>query len=156
MQLLLTLQHRQALILDLGLESEFFESVLVRSEQLLKLRRNQRGLRLLKHLNRDEYHSVLDWLLGVLAPSWRLAIGAFYAGEGPKLAKMVEWDTIDAIDQAMAQVIIELAAAYRALEQDGWTRRGTDPDDLTCTMACEAIRFLLPPVPGFTPAEAAA
>jgi len=156
MQMMMTLQCRLTLTQRLGLESEFFESTLVRSEQLLKTSKYQCGLKLVKGLENDNYASVLDFLLAVFAPSWKPAILACYSDDGPRLIQLAEWETIDAIDQALAAVIIELARAYTVLERDGWIS-GKEPCEYACKVACDAARiFLSPHFPGFiTEARAA-
>lgn len=148
--MMLVLQCRQTLVQRLGLESEFFESLLVRSEMLLKQSRYQRGLRLLKGLDEDEYNSVLDFLLGVFAPAWKPSILAYYAGEGPKLGDLETWDVIEALDQGLAVGIVELTEVYEALEREGWVS-GQEPCEYACKVSCDAVRMFLPhhfPPPG--------
>lgn len=145
MNMMITLQCRLALVQRLGLESEFFGSVLVRSEKLLKSTRYQRGLKLLHGLDEEGYRSVLDFLLCVFSPAWKGLVEAYYyTKEAPKLAELVEWETIDAIDQLIAVGIIELTQSYEMLEQAGWLEN-REPCELDCKIACAAVRMFLPP-----------
>jgi hypothetical protein len=117
----MNLQQRQTLLQELGLKSSYFESVLVRTEQRLSERRYQRGLKLLKSLSDGSgYRGVIDLLLALCSPAWAAEIRAYYRGRGQRLVEYVEWPIVDAIDQVLAQVVVELGKLYAAYEQLGW------------------------------------
>lgn len=151
LQLRINLQQRLTLLQELGLCSKFYESFLVRSEELLKKSKHQCGLMLLER-DATEYHGVLDWLHATLSPSWRPHILAYYSGEGPKLGEMIEWGAISQLDWMMAQVILELTKSYRNLQQEGWlVGRGTpEPSQFLRRLTTDAVRALLMPL--FSPA----
>jgi len=121
MMMQMNLRQRLTLLQELGLKSDLFENVLVRTEHLLQQRRYQRGLKLLKGISdKADYRGVIDLLLALCSPVWAREIQAYYNGRGQRLVKYVPWETIDAIDQVLVQVVVELAALYRAYEELGW------------------------------------
>ena len=96
----LNLVCRQALIQKLSLESEYFESFLVRSENYLKTSEGQKAISLLKyHLPQERYRSVLDWLTALLVPGMKLKIFAYYEAGGPKLGEEFSFGFIDNLDK---------------------------------------------------------
>jgi hypothetical protein len=117
----MNLQCRLTLLQQLGLKSDLFENVLVRTERLLQQRRYQRGLKLLKGIAEDtNYNGVIDMLLGLCSPAWDAEIQAYYENRGLRLVQYVTWDDLDGMDQVMAQVVIELSKLYAAYEELGW------------------------------------
>lgn len=99
----------------LGTASTFMPSLLRKTEASLRLKRNQRGLRLIRGalergVNGWDYRSVQDALLGAASPDWRWAIGQFYSGTGPHLAEMLSPDEIDELDTRLCAAVHELAA----------------------------------------------
>lgn len=151
----MNIEQRQALLQQLGLKSEFFGSVLVRTEALLKKSRYQRGLNLVRNaLDVSDYRSVLDYLLAVISPSWNERIRAFYRGEVGRIVLTEEWATIDALDQVLEHAVRELAALYAAYCSLGWREGHAAPefDDLTVS----GVRmFLQPRVPVADPVSVA-
>jgi hypothetical protein len=131
MQLVLrmNLQQRLTLLQELGLKSDLFENVLVRTERLLQQRRYQRGLKLLKGIAEDvHYNGVIDMLLGLCSPAWDAEIQAYYEGRELRLVEYVPWDDLDAMDQIMAQVVVELGRLYAAYEELGWKAGQAAPE----------------------------
>lgn len=136
MQLVLrmNLQQRLTLLQELGLKSDLFENVLVRTERLLQQRRYQRGLKLLKGIAEDtNYNGVIDMLLGLCSPAWDVEIQAYYEGRGLRLVEYVPWEDLDAMDQIMVQVVVELGQLYAAYEELGWKagREAAEYDEVT-------------------------
>jgi hypothetical protein len=123
----LNLEQRQCLIQSLGLESEFFESFLVRTERRLSDSKFSRGLRLIEG-DGEGYRSVLDWLLATLAPHWDLFILNYYEHGTPKLGHAVDFDTIDLIDRLMDAAVRDLYKSYQTLCRAGWLGTDDEPE----------------------------
>jgi hypothetical protein len=119
MSLMLNLQQRMVTIQELGLESEYLQSALVRSEKLLKTTQGQKAAGLLEELYPAEgYRSVQDWLVGSLVPSMNEHIQDFYHRDGEKLMAGFSWKFIDLLDKSLATALV----ALMALENELWTR----------------------------------
>ena len=125
----MNLQQRLTLLQELGLKSEYFENVLVRTEQRLSERRGQRGLKLLRAISDGaDYRGVIDLLLALCSPVWAREIQAFYAGRGTRIVEYVDWAVIDELDRVLAQVVVELARLYAAYEELGWREGQAAPE----------------------------
>jgi hypothetical protein len=115
------MEQRQTLLQRLGLESEYLETCLVRSETLLRERRFQTPLRLVRKLaDEDEYNSVLDFLVGLFVPAMRPRIFAFYEGRGARIIEQSPWSDIDRLDRMMVTVLQELRGLYDELRSAAW------------------------------------
>ena len=109
MSLMLNLQQRMVTIQELGFESEYLQSALVRSEKLLKTTQGQKA---------EGYRSVQDWLVGSMVPSLDEHISAYYHDGGEKLMEGFSWKFIDRLDIGLATALV----ALMALENELWTR----------------------------------
>ena len=119
MSLMLNLQQRMVTIQELGFESEYLQSALVRSEKLLKTTQGQKAAGLLAELYPAEgYRSVQDWLVGSMVPSLDEHISAYYHDGGEKLMEGFSWKFIDRLDIGLATALV----ALMALENELWTR----------------------------------
>ena len=156
------LELRLTLCQKLGLESEYFESFLVRTEKLLKQTRYQKGLMLIEETDTD-YRSVMDWLLAMLSPSWKVHIHAFYKYDHCKLGHAVDFETIDLMDQIMEASVIELYKSYQMLQREGWLvgKGKPEPGVFMQRSTMNAIRSFIspmfpeaPPHPGYAPYDA--
>ena len=123
----LNLEQRQCLIQSLGLESEFFESFLVRTERRLSDSKFSRGLRLIEG-DGEGYRSVLDWLLAMLAPDWKVFIQDYYSYGEPKIGHAVDFETIDLIDRLMEAAVRDLYKSYQTLCRAGWLGTDDEPE----------------------------
>ena len=90
MQLLLkqNLELRQLQIIELGFESDYLENFLIRTETCLKKLKYQKGLHLIKNVYKNDgvqYRGVIDWLLCVFSPEWRVHTIHYYNYETFKL-----------------------------------------------------------------------
>jgi hypothetical protein len=114
LRLVQNLELRQTLVQKLGLESEFLESCLVRTEARLKESRHQRGLALLRGIvDESEFRSVLDWLLALYAPSYAGEIRSFYEDGGKRLIDSRPWRTIDEVDRILDEEIVRLGDLHK-------------------------------------------
>ena len=139
------LEQRLTLVQKLGLESEYFESFLVRTEKLLKQKKYQKGLTLIVP-NDTKYASVLDWLLAMLAPSWKAHIHAFYKYGPPRLGHAVDFQTIDLMDQLMEAAVVDLAHSYRMLREESWlTKHKPEPGVFLQRTTMNAVREFISP-----------
>jgi len=117
------LECRQSLIQKLGLESQYLESCLVRSEELLRDGEYQSPLRLVRKLGEeDDYQSVLDFLTAVFVPGLRQRIFAFYEGDGQQLIAQSDWSEIDRLDRMMVTTLCELRSLYSEVHSAAWRR----------------------------------
>jgi hypothetical protein len=130
----------------LPVSSEYYESILRRSERLLRQPRYQRALRLLS-TDSTEYRGQLDWIHATLSPSWRPHVLAYYRDEGPPLREQVDEETIDRIDREVERALIELSASYRQLQRAGWLDGRGSPTvgPLVRRLATAAARQFLTP-----------
>ena len=140
------LELRQSLCLELRLDSEYFQSFLVRTEKRLKDTNYQKGLMLLESDDAN-YRSTLDWLLATFSPSWKQHIQDFYTYDHCRLGDAVDFDTIDLIDQLMEAAVVDLKRSYNMLRRDGWlVGQGTpDPSPFMKSMTTMAVRSLISP-----------
>lgn len=121
MTLSLNMVQRMTLIQTLGLESEYLETCLVRSETLLRERRYQAPLRLIrKFADEDQYNSVLDFLVGLFVPAMRPRIFAYYEGEGARIIEQSPWADIDRLDRMMVTALHELRVLHDELRSAAW------------------------------------
>lgn len=148
LQMCQNLELRQTLVQKLGLESEYLETFLVRSEKLLKGRRGQRGLALVRHLaDEDEYRSVMDFLVGLFVPSMKPAIKAYYEGHGQKLGEEFTWSFIDNLDRKMVMALEHLARLSEVI----WEAQLTNKTLKTEVAAAEVDLMLRPLFPVVVP-----
>jgi hypothetical protein len=120
---LTNLECRLSLIQKLGLESEYLESCLVRSEELLRDGEYQAPLRLMRKFGEeDDYQSVLDFLTAIFVPGLRQRIFAFYKGDGQRLIVQSGWSEIDRLDRMMVTALRELRVLYDEIHSAAWRR----------------------------------
>ena len=103
----------------LELSSEYFESVLVRTEAAL--RKHGPAARAIELIAGD-YESVMDCLLGSCSPEWGKEIAAYYRGEGPQMIEGHSAEVIAAVDHALVPVVKGLSRAIAEI--------GEWPDDV--------------------------
>ena len=141
------LQQTQCLILQLGLQSEFFQSFLVRTEHRLSNSKYSRGLRLIPN-PASEYRSVLDWLLASIAPEWDQLIINYYKNGTDRFGKVVDFNTITEIDQLMDATVRDLYKSYQTLKRHGWLGTSSDPNPGTFMQhtALAAVHFHITPL----------
>jgi hypothetical protein len=117
----LNMAQRMTLLQTLGLESEYLETCLVRSETLLRKLRFQAPLRLVrKFADEDQYNSVLDFLVGLFIPAMKPRIFAYYEGEGDRIIEQSPWSDIDRLDRMMVTALTELRALHDELRSAAW------------------------------------
>ena len=88
----LNLEQRCSLVQELGLESEYLATFMIRTEYLLKKDKYEKGLLLIEKTDTG-YESVMDWLLAMLAPSWKKHIKAYYEFRYTKLGDIADFKT---------------------------------------------------------------
>jgi hypothetical protein len=114
---------RQTLMQNLGLESRFLDSCLIRSETLLRKLEYQRPLRLVRDFaDEDDYRSVLDFLVAVFVPAMKARIDAFYDGHGQILMEQSGWIDIDRLDRMMVTALEEMKRLYGESRSAAWRR----------------------------------
>jgi hypothetical protein len=110
LQLSQNLRCRQTLIQQLGLESEFLGSCLVRTEMRLKESRFQRPLHLLRGLvDESDFSSVLDWLLVLYAPVYADTVRDYYRLGRGRMMELCSSDEIDEVDRMLDEELVRLA-----------------------------------------------
>lgn len=118
MRLTQNLEQRQTLIQKLGLESEFLNSCLVRTEVRLSRGGFQRGLALLRGIvDESRFRSVLDWLLALYVPALDPEIDRYYAGEGKRFLEAHSWQAIAEADRLLDEELVRLADLHKEV----WT-----------------------------------
>lgn len=143
------LRHLQ--ILELGLESEYFDTFLVRTEKRLKKLKYQKGLSLIRNVYKDDgvqYRASLDWLVAVVSPEWRRNIIDFYTHGSYCLGESVNFEDITKMDMLMEGTVIELTGMYEELVKSRMLTRGhthEGPDQFMQALALENIRTTVTP-----------
>jgi len=133
MQMMMNMTCRAELLMELGLASDLFESALVRTEELLKKRRYQRGLRLVHGAcatmeeRGEEYRGVIDFLVALSSPQWKDIIQDYYVNESGRLIQTYDWETIEQMDHAICALLHGLEGLFRNREELEWA--GEDVDD---------------------------
>jgi len=156
MQLLLkqNLELRQLQILELGFESDYLENFLIRTETCLKKLKYQKGLHLIKNVYKNDgvqYRGVIDWLLCVVSPEWRVHTIDYYTYDTFKLGESITYDEINEMDLLLEGTVIELTGMYEELVKSRMLRReylhdgGMEPDQFMQALALENIRTTVAP-----------
>ena len=135
---------RYDLVQQLGLESEYLETFLTKTEMALKSRRYQKGLKLIQPAleagaGGEDYRSVIDALLGAASPSWRRHIAHWYRYGDTRLGDAATWEDIQEMDAVLVQALHELAA---------WREAGAEDLILDCYMHFVGGRICIAPAPG--------
>jgi hypothetical protein len=109
----LTLTHT---ITTRVIQSEYFESVLPRTERALK--KSKTACKRLWPWA-DDYRSLMDCLLGVCSGDWDREIAAYYDDRSGQMRECYTTESIAAIDNALEKAVQELAS-LRSWPDDDW------------------------------------
>jgi hypothetical protein len=147
---------QRRLLLEMELVGAQFESVLVRTEGLLRGCEYRKAIGLVSGSYEryadagHEYRSIIDFLIALASPGWDEVIQDYGRGRGRPLIRYVDLGTIHAMDLAVVHLLEELRALRDAYEGAGWVEGASAPeyDELTET----GIRlFITPRFPAAVP-----
>jgi len=147
LRLSLNLEQRCSLIQKLGIESDYLgTNFMVRTEYLLQKDKYEKGLLLIEKTDTG-YESVMDWLLAMLAPSWKKHIKAYYEFRYTKLGDIADFKTITLMDQLMESAVVDLYETYKMLQEAGWLemRGKTEPGIFMQRVTMDGIRVFIGP-----------